>query len=318
MDTLDDSDAIKMLGILESVSLQQHVVGPTHVRERRLDLAITCTRQSGQIVQSTSYVDRYLSDHASLPSLSVRTVSYSKWKSVDVEAPDTVPAKSDLSENPSADLDELVSCYHNTLRAAEDTSVPLKTKTIVVRPRVPRYNDDITQVKRARRQAQRKWRRWKSHSDFAYFKAKRNAVNNPLNKVRREFAVDFVEENSCDQRKLSRASKRLFNQPPDDGLPPKLHAPTFANDVERYFGTIKVELIQQKINTDAILSGVSNVSVHELTNEVSTPLLSAFENLADTVVKSLFQHLALKYQSLLSIITTIINKSLQNGSFSKC
>ena len=93
----------------------------------------------------------------------------------------------------------------------------------------------------------------------------------------------------------------------------------------------KVELIQQKINNDAVLSEVSKVSAHEPINEVPTPLLTAFENLADNDVKSLIQHSALKYCSLdpmpsqlvskcqsLFPITTIISKSLQNGSFPKC
>lgn len=122
----------------------------------------------------TWLLDHYLSDHASVlcvlysakPSLSVRTVSYRKWKSVDMEDLDADLAKSDLCENPPADLDELVSCYHDTLRAAMDAQAPLKTKTIVVRPRVPWYNDDFREAKRARRQAERKWRQSKLLSDF--------------------------------------------------------------------------------------------------------------------------------------------------------
>ena len=37
-----------------------------------------------------------------------------------------------------------------------------------------------------------------------------------------------------------------------------------------------------------VLSGVSNISVHELINEIPTPLLTAFENLADTDVRRTF------------------------------
>ena len=49
-------------------------------------------------------------------------------------------------------------------------------------------------------------------------------VNNLLNKVRREFYTNFIQENSGDQRRLFRASKRLLNVSRDDGLPPNLHA----------------------------------------------------------------------------------------------
>ena len=85
----------------------------------------------------------------------------------------------------------------------------------------------------------------------------------------------------------------------------------------------------QVIISSPVFTLFSNVSVHELLNEVPNPLLTAFENSADTDGQSLIQHSALKYcslnpmpshlvskcQPLLPIITTIINKSLQNGSF---
>lgn len=69
------------------------------------------------------------------------------------------------------------------------------------------------------------------------FKRKRNAVNNLLNKARREFYTNFIEENSLNQLRLFRASKRLLNVSRDDGLPPNLHAPTLVNDLGQYFVT---------------------------------------------------------------------------------
>ena len=75
----------------------------------------------------------------------------------------------------------------------------------------------------------------KLNSNLIAFKIKRNAVNNLMNKARQAFHTNFIEENSFHQRKLFRASKRLFNQSQDDGLPPNLHAPTFANDLGKYF-----------------------------------------------------------------------------------
>lgn len=91
--------------------------------------------------------------------------------------------------------------------------------------------------RRKRRKAERKWRSSKLEFDLAVFKRKRNAVNNLLNKARREFYTNFIEENSVNQRRLFRASKRLLNVSRDDGLPPNLHAPTFVNDLGQYFVT---------------------------------------------------------------------------------
>ena len=216
VDVPEDSDSIKLLDLLESFSLCQHVVGPTHILGHTLDLVIT--RQSDQIIRSTPLVDRYFSDHASIlcvlqsvkPSLTTKTVSYRKIKSVDVESVNADLAVSDLCRNPPDDLDELVACYDSTLRAVMNKHAPVQTRMMVVRPRVPWYMDDIRQAKKERRKAERKWRSSKLESDLAVFKRKRNAVTNLLNRARREFYTNFIEENSGDQRRLFRASKRLL------------------------------------------------------------------------------------------------------------
>ena len=60
---------------------------------------------------------------------------------------------------------------------------PVKTRTIVIRPQVPWYTDEIRQAKREQRKAERRWRLSKLDSDLAVFKVKRNAVNNLMNKA---------------------------------------------------------------------------------------------------------------------------------------
>ena len=199
VDVPEDSDSIKLLDLLESFSLRQHVVGPTHILGHTLDLVIT--RQSDQIIRSTPLVDRYFSDHASIlcvlqsvkPSLTTKTVSYRKIKSVDVESVNADLAESDLCRNPPDD--ELVTSYDSTLRAVMNKHAPVQTRTMVVRPRVPWYTDDIRQAKKKRRKAERIWRSSKLESDLAVFKRKRNAITNLLNRARREFYTNFIEEN---------------------------------------------------------------------------------------------------------------------------
>ena len=41
-----------------------------------------------------------------------------------------------------------------------------------------------------------------------------------MNKARKEFYSNFIDKNSGDQKKLFRASQRLFKRTMDDGLPP--------------------------------------------------------------------------------------------------
>ena len=111
----------------------------------------------------------------------IKTISYRKIKSVDVESVNADLAESDLCRNPPDDLDELVACYDGTLRAVVDKHAPVQTR---VRPRVPWYTDDIRQAEKERRKAERKWSSSKLEFDLAVFKRKRNAW---FNKARREF-----------------------------------------------------------------------------------------------------------------------------------
>ena len=143
VDNAEDTDARKLIDLLESDGLQQHVTSPTHKHDHTLDLIIT--RQSDQLLGNTPRISRYISDHATVlcsircdkPPLSVRKVSYRKLHSVNVVSLNEDLATSELCQNPSDDLQELVSSYNNTLMAALDKHAPLMTRTIVQRARVP-------------------------------------------------------------------------------------------------------------------------------------------------------------------------------------
>jgi hypothetical protein len=103
---------------------------------------------------------------------------------VDVSSLNRDIPMSDLCTNPPNDLDELVACYNNTLKAHFDKYALLKTKTITVRPRVPWFNEQLRKAKRERRNAERKWRVSKSDVDFINFKGKRNLVNTLMCRAR--------------------------------------------------------------------------------------------------------------------------------------
>ena len=224
VDNAEDTDARKLIDLLESYGLQQHVTSPTHKHDHTLDLIIT--RQSDQLLGNTLRISRYISDHATVlcsircdkPPLSVRKVSYRKLHSVNVVSLNEDLATSELCQNPSDDLQELVSSYNNTLMAALDKHAPLMTRTIVQRPRVPWFSQEIREAKRQRRKAEKRWRKSRLESDLAAFKAKRNFTTRLMNKARREFYSNFTDENSNDQKKPFRASQRLFNRTMDDGL----------------------------------------------------------------------------------------------------
>ena len=150
-----------------------------------------------------------------------------------------------------------------------------------------------------------------------------------MNKARQAFYTKLIEDNSCNQRKLFRASKSLFNQSQGDELPPNLHVPTFASEVGKYFVS-KVDTIHRQIDVDIIDLPASAFTTADGFNR-STPSLSAFKILSANNVESLIHNSTLKScpldpmpsrlvsrcDALLPVITTIIDKSLEAGHFPK-
>ena len=58
VDNAEDTDAIKLIDLLESYGLQQHVTSPTHKHDHTLDLIIT--HQSDQLLGNTPRISRHI------------------------------------------------------------------------------------------------------------------------------------------------------------------------------------------------------------------------------------------------------------------
>ena len=292
IDVAGDSDANKLSDFFESVGLQQHVEQHTQAQGHTLDLVIS--RRSDNIIEDLPRVDRFLSDHGTVlfslksikPSLLEKTISYRKLKSIDLNSLQSDLAATDLCRNPPEVLEDLARSYNSTLKVVLDKHAPLITRSIKVRPRVPWFNEEIKTAKRERRKAEKRWRRTRLDSDLAAFKVKRNAATALMNKARREFYTNFIEENSGDQKKLFAASNRLLNRGSADCLPPTIDRAQFAEDIGKFF-------IQKTVNIRSRLDCHSAVNYHKPDKEgieSSFVHLTEFKMLTEQDVKSLMQH----------------------------
>ena len=242
MDVADDTDAVRLHELLESVGLQQHVTVPTHVSEHTLDLIIT--RQSDLLGISKPWAGYLFSDHMpvhcqftiSKPSLRKTQISFRKMKSISVNRLCEELLSSDLYTNVDTyDLNELVKCYNNTLKSALDRHAPVINKTITKRPTVPWFTNEVKSAKRDRRRAERKWRKTRLHSDFLVFKSRKNHATFVMKRARQKYYTGFIEENSHDQRKLFRSAKTLFAQENDLSFQGYGDSTVLANDIGNFF-----------------------------------------------------------------------------------
>ena len=93
------------------------------------------------------------------------------------------------------------------------------------------YNEEIDKAKRARRKAERIWRRTRSLSDLKTFKMKRNHVVFLMNQAKSAFYIEFVHENGNDQGKLFKAAKTLLFKKDELSFPNYQDKTNLVNDI---------------------------------------------------------------------------------------
>ncbi|KAL9959876.1 hypothetical protein ACROYT_G033246 [Oculina patagonica] len=335
VDVFGYADRARLLELLESMGLQQHVDKPTHVSGHTLDLVIT--RDVDELISTAPVVDYLFSDHITVicdliikkPSFTVKEISYRKIKGIDIELFSHDVRSSALIQDSPDNLDDLVNLYNTTLSEILDCHAPLVTKTIKVRPLVPWYDDDIKDARRERRRAERRWRRTRNSSDLTNFKAKKNYATYLMNVARKRFYTDFIKENSSNQRDLFNATRKLLKQENEVLFPPLKDKLQLANEMGDFF-VKKICDIHSKL--DKMTEGLPSNDSDSLTNPSKTAAVTMelFSQLTECNVRDLVLSSAKKtcmldpiptplvvncLDVLLSVLTKIINTSIMTGQF---
>ena len=151
-----------------------------------------------------------------------------------------------------------------------DHHAPINTRIIVARPKVPWYNGEIDKVKRARRKAERIWRRTRSLSDLKTFKMKWNHVVFLMNQARSAFYAEFVHENGNDQGKLFKAAKTLLSEKDEPLFPNYQDKTNLVNDIGQFFVN-KIDTIRS--NIEACIVNSSSVPDDVVANNATTAVI---------------------------------------------
>ena len=336
IDVPTDPNNIDFRDLLDAMGLVQHVKQPTHIHGHTLDLMIT--RQSDDFVAEEPLSERFISDHAAVtcslrtrrPVVELKHAEYRKLKSIDSELFAEDIRNSVVYIDPPDDLDKVVNCYNTTLSSLLNKHAPIQSRKIRNRSRPPWFDDEIMQARRDRRKAEKRWRRTGLASDLLAFKSKRNYVIYIMNNARRTYYSQFIEENSSNQSKLFRESKRLLNILADKTLPPHTDAVKLANDMGDYF-VRKITAIRSKLmaSTQAPPSAVQESDSTTVLERTTDPSFSEFASLTEEDVKKLAlackkscdldplpsSMLSIHLDHLLPVITKMINLSLKTGRF---
>ncbi|XP_053481003.1 uncharacterized protein LOC128607830 [Ictalurus furcatus] len=170
-DNLEDPLRIAVVSILDSVGINQNVIGPTHNGGHTLDLILTYGLSIENIVifpQSEVVSDHYLIsfiihiDH----NISTSPCYRVKCTYASATAPSFINNLAETSirfGSPSdpIELNQATESLESTLRYTLDRVAPLNRKIIREKKLAPWYNDQTHTLKQTTRQLERKWRQTK-------------------------------------------------------------------------------------------------------------------------------------------------------------
>ncbi len=324
-----DQHQIRLSDMLTGYGLLNHINFPTHKEGNTLDLVIT--RNNGELNISNTKPGYFISDHCFVhvqfstpsPNLTIKSISYRKIKSIDLPA-----FKSDLFEicrelDSIEDIETLARQYNVMLSDCLDKHAPMLNTTLLSRPKVKWYNDDLKCQKRARRKAERKWRDSNLTSDENIFKTARNKYVSNLDKAHVQHYQNEISEASGNQKKLFSIIQELASVHRDNPLPDHESVKQLADQFGDFFIN-KIETIRSEIDTQPCISqsadrfeqpGVTLSSFKPLSQDEVRKLIMKSKTTScdlDPIPSDLLKECI---DVILPILTKMVNLSLQSGVF---
>ena len=143
-------------------------------------------------------------------------------------------------------IDALSDCFNKTLTDMLDRFSPLKTRTMINRPKVPLFNDDIKQLKRQRRRLEKRAVKTDLPGDWNNYRKVRNQYSAFLKSARVNYCSNLIDQCAGDSRKLFRVVNSLCGEPLETAPPEHTDPTKLANE----FGTFlkKIEIINENLD----------------------------------------------------------------------
>jgi len=191
----------RLLDVLESRDLVQHVDQPTHKDRNMLDLLIDL--DGADVVAEVTVVDAGLSDHfvvltdihVQRPKAEVQQYLFRHFRAID---PDDFAENLQITDvyiNPADDVDGFCNQIQSSVTKLLDTLAPLQTHTKRRGKRSSRWlSEAAVAVKQNRRRLERRWNKTGTESDGVAYRAACRAANAEMNASRSAFYTGRLNE----------------------------------------------------------------------------------------------------------------------------
>ena len=210
----------------------------------------------------------------------------------------------DISDLP---MELLVDRYDNVLRDTMDILAPVKSRTIVLRPNAPWYNEDIGNEKRKlRRLVPSRWRSSRLESDRSLsYTEQCSVVNTMLYKAKELYHSSVIQDNAHDTRLLFRSIDKLLQRQTEKHYPSADNDKQLAIALADFF-TAKIERIREEL----VLRKSGLVHSPGLAKPTCLSRLSEFDLVTDEDVLKLIRSSTIKACKLDPLLATIMRSCL--------
>ena len=180
IEDLTNVDAVIFKDTMRALGLEQHISGPTHVKEDTLDLIFTQLSNSFDMINTTLH--GFISDHC-MVSVNIK-INKQKYPTETKKMRDrTKISGCTLAQNfttPEFIEDTTIheaSSQCNMLKALNAVA-PIKSIKFTNRPKHSRFNKFIGEQRRVVKNHERSWRKYKQHHQWQAYMKERNVYNN--------------------------------------------------------------------------------------------------------------------------------------------
>ena len=208
---------------------------------------------------------------------------------------------------------------------ALDKLAPKRTRTIVIRPNAPWYNEEIAAQKRKRRRLERKWRSTGLEIDRINYMEQCNVVNDMLYKAKEQHYSVVIQENAHDSKLLFRTVDKLLQRSIDKRYPSANSDLELANAFADFFNAKIVRIRDELLRKEQL--GERTMEDFECTSCFSEFTMVTDEDVLELIRGSTIKACALDplqvsimrkcYSSLVPIFRRVINLSLSSGLLPK-
>ena len=177
--------------------------------------------------------------------MSCKKLTFRKLKSINIAAFSADFAFSMLCAGvPWDNIDALSNWFNKTLIDILDK---FKTRTMINRPKVSWFNDDIKQLKRQRRRLEKRAVKTDLPGNWNNYHKVRNQNSAFLKSARVNYYSNLIDQCAGDSRKLFRVVNSLCREPLETALPEHTDPTKLANEFGTFF-LKKIEIIKENLD----------------------------------------------------------------------